>query len=305
MAHRSSPPTDKRQRLLARIAEVLVCPQCRHALELDPHQGALLRCRVCGSTARRNAARFDFGGLDSEALSRDWLDRTKGRAKRLLGGCYPLAIHMLSPVLGTRFLRPFLGSFDLQRELVADLGSGAGGGHDDVVCVDGVAYDAVHVVCDLDRLPFRTGSLAGIVSVAVLEHMAEPERQVAEMKRALKPGGRLLCYVPFIQGYHASPDDYRRFTRTGLRELFADFEIVDVRVGAGPTSGMLWIVQEWLAMVLSLGSLTLYRLILPLMWILSPIKLLDLVLSRHPAAGVIASAFVVEARKRHELAGGA
>src|SRR5262249_9984780 len=199
-----------------RIAEVLVCPQCRHALDLDSNDGALLRCRACGSTARRSAARFDFGGLDNEALSRDWLDRTKSRAKRLLGGRYTLAVHILSPVLGTRFLRSFLGRFDLHSELVADLGSGAGGCHDGVVGVDGVAYDAVHVVCNLDRLPFRTGSLAGIVSVAVLEHVAEPERLVAEMKRALKPGGRLLCYAPFIQGYHASPDDYRRYTRDGL-----------------------------------------------------------------------------------------
>jgi hypothetical protein len=41
MAHRSSPPRDKRQRLPARIAEVLVCPECRHAWSsTDSHHSA-------------------------------------------------------------------------------------------------------------------------------------------------------------------------------------------------------------------------------------------------------------------------
>ena len=131
----------------------------------------------------------------------------------------------------------------------------------------------------------------------MLEHVTDPQAHVAEMRRVLAPGGRVVCFMPFMAPFHASPHDYQRLTHAGLETLFKDFEVLSVRVGAGPTSSLLWVLQEWLALVLSLGSRRLYRLLVPLMWLLSPLKVLDLVLARHPEARVVASAFVVEARK--------
>jgi hypothetical protein len=61
---------------------------------------------------------------------------------------------------------------------------------------------------------------------------------------------------------------------------------------------LLWVFQEWLALVLSLGITPLYRLLLPVMWLLSPLKFLDILLVRHPMALVIASGFIVEARRK-------
>jgi len=50
-------------------------------------------------------------------------------------------------------------------------------------------------------------------------------------------------------------------------------------------------------MVLSLGSVRLYRVLLPLTWILSPLKYLDVLLMRHPAATAVASGHFIEVRK--------
>jgi hypothetical protein len=100
-----------------------------------------------------------------------------------------------------------------------------------------------------------------------------------------------------MQGFHASPHDYQRWTIPGLRQLFAGFEVLSTNVAAGPTSGLLWLLQEWLALVGSFGSVRLYRCLLPLTWVLSPLKYLDVLLARHPAAAVIASANVIEARR--------
>ncbi|MFG2037027.1 hypothetical protein [Dactylosporangium sp. NPDC048998] len=99
--------------------------------------------------------------------------------------------------------------------------------------------------------------------------------------------------MPFLQPFHASPYDFQRYTEVGLREQFGAFEVLSVRVGAGPTSGLLWVLQEWLAMVLSFGSRRLYRAILPLTWVLSPLKLLE----HHPMAAQAASGFVIEVRR--------
>lgn len=246
---------------------------------------------------RRGAERFDFGGIEDDGGQSDWLDRVKGQAKKRLGRFYPLAIGALAPVFDDGRIAPFLAGFDLERDLVCDLGAGTNNYGDKVVCVDGYGYETVHLVADLGSLPIADASLDGVLSQAVLEHVPDPAAHVAEMFRVLKPGGRLLCFFPFMQGFHASPHDYSRVTQPGLRRLFDAFEIDDIFVAGGPTSGMLWTLQEWLAIAGSFGSERLYRALVPLTWVLSPLKYLDIVLIKHPAAHVIASGFTIVARK--------
>jgi SAM-dependent methyltransferase len=277
------------------LAEALACPDCHGGL------GADLRCAGCGHRGRREGRRLHFGGFAEEELRGDPLNTLKETAKQRFGRLYPLAIDVLAPVLTRDFVRPFLRGFDLDRDLVLDLGAGTNRYDPRVACVDGGAYANIDLVSDLRALPLRDASAAGVLSVAVLEHVPDPAAHVAEMRRVLRPGGRVLGFVPFMQPFHASPHDYQRYTRAGLAKLFEDFEDVTVRVGAGPTSGLVWVLQEWLALVLSLGSRRLYRVLVPLMWVLSPLKLLDVLVARHPAADVMASGFVVEARKAQSL----
>lgn len=294
----------RREVFLDRIRPKLVCPSCKHELDEiaggDPGDGAhghaSLVCKRCNLTAQRTRGAFHFGGLSAEAQSTDWLNALKSVAKRRMGRFYPLAIKVLGPVYGDAGSRSFIETFDA-RDLVCDLGSGTHSYDDRVVCIDGYAYDNVHVVCDLGSLPFADGSIDGIISEAVLEHVPDPAAHVAEMFRVLRPGGRLLCFFPFIQAFHGSPDDHTRMTIPGLRHLFEDFIIHGVRVGGGPTSGMLWTLQEWLAIAGSFGNERLYRMLVPLTWALSPLKYLDAILIKHPAAHVIASGFVIEAAK--------
>ncbi len=286
----------RRARLLARVEAILACPACHLPFGSRPADGHYV-CRRCGATGERTVDQLRFGGFSREELGADWLNRRKEGAKRLLGRLYPAAITVLSPVHGPVSPEQFVRSFETSAALVIDLGSGATSYADRVACVDGAGYPNVHVVSPLEALPFADASVDGIISMAVLEHVPDPAAQVAEMRRVLRPGGRVFCFVPFIQGFHASPSDYQRYTQSGLRALFRDFDVVDVKVGSGPTSGMLWILQEWLAILMSFGSARLYRAVMPLTWILSPLKYLDVLLARHPAASVIASGNVILARK--------
>ena len=70
---------------------------------------------------------------------------------------------------------------------------------------------------DGKHLPFRDASVDTVLSTEVLEHVPRPELLVREMARVVKPGGKLLITVPFIQPLHELPSDYFRFTPSSLR----------------------------------------------------------------------------------------
>lgn len=189
----------RREQLLDRIRPVLVCPTCRRGLV---ERGRDLACGTCGLVVRRDDA-FRFAGLSEEAQQADWLNALKAAAKHRPGRLYPLAMAALAPVYGNSGLDAFLGAFGADA-IVCDLGAGTRGHDDRVVCIDGYGYESVHVVCDLGALPFADGSIDGVISEAVLEYVPDPAAHVAEMFRVLRPGGRVHCYFPFMQAFHAS-----------------------------------------------------------------------------------------------------
>ena len=281
-----------RGQLLDRIRPVLVCPTCQRGLG---ERGENLTCSACGLVVPRDGA-FRFAGLSDEEQSADWLNAVKAAAKHRLGRLYPLAMAVLAPVYGNSGIDAFLATFGPDA-IVCDLGAGTRSYDDRVVCVDGYGYKSVHVVCDLVALPFADGSIDGVISEAVLEHVPDPAAHVAEMLRVLRPGGRVHCYFPFMQAFHASPHDYSRRTMPGLLHLFEAFTDCRTWVAGGPTSGLIWTLQEWIAIAASFGSERLYRALVPFTWALSPLKYLDAVLIKHPAAHTIASGFAIEATK--------
>jgi len=149
----------------------------------------------------------------------------------------------------------------------------------------------VDVVADGGQLPFKDGVFDAIITEAVLEHVREPQRVVAEIYRALKPGGYVCAAVPFLQGFHASPHDYQRYTVPGFDHLFSDFIKLEGGDCAGPTASLHWIFREYIGLAFSFGNLLLAKLIsLVVGWITFPLVWLDYLLMRHPHAYILASA---------------
>ena len=64
---------------------------------------------------------------------------------------------------------------------------------------------------------------------SVLEHTKYPVKIVENIFRILKKGGKVLVSVPFIMSLHDTPNDYWRFTRYGLLELFKGFELIEIK----------------------------------------------------------------------------
>jgi SAM-dependent methyltransferase len=271
------------------------CPRCGQALE---KQSKGVFCPSCLIRFRFEANRsISFIESDLVQVS-DSIDRIKSFIKKL-GPIYNFIVDVVSPVYPSPTFeqRRIVKKALAKGELVLNLGSGASSIGKEVVNVDFFPYANVDIVCSIDALPFQDDCVDLIVNIAVLEHVPNPSEVVEEFFRVLKPGGKIYCFVPFIQGFHASPWDFQRYTKPGLKVLFSKFEIESI-TSAGPTSGMLWIVQEWVAMILSLGLKPVHKIVWPItLLLLWPLKFLDVFL-RHSTLGEnISSGFSVTATK--------
>lgn len=138
---------------------------------------------------------------------------------------------------------------ELTNGLILDCGAGRRDiYYPNVVNFDIVDYDTTDVVGAGEELPFNDNTFDAVISYAVLEHVQDPFKCASEIARVLKPGGRLLCSVPFLQPYHAYPHHYYNMTGQGLSNLFKDKLLVDnlaVTQNELPIWGLTWILRQW------------------------------------------------------------
>lgn len=103
----------------------------------------------------------------------------------------------------------------------------------DPVLADRLRRRGLRVASGLDAVP--EGSLAGIYSLNVLEHIEDDDATLALWHRKLAPGGRLLVYVPAFQVLFSSMDrkvgHHRRYRKAGLTDKIrrAGFSLDTVR----------------------------------------------------------------------------
>lgn len=82
-----------------------------------------------------------------------------------------------------------------------------------------------------DDLPHEDASFDCVVCTEVLEHCRDPRAVVRELRRVLRPGGRVFLTTPFLVGLHEMPNDYYRYTPSALRDLAATsgFDVLSLR----------------------------------------------------------------------------
>lgn len=179
---------------------------------------------------------------------------------------------------------------------ILDVGAGGRRITPRVITLDAFAVPGVDIVGDIHAMPLETNSFDCVVCTGTLEHVQDPWQAIREIYRVLKPGGIVHIDVPFIQGFHADPSDYWRFTREGLRLLCKSFEELEAGVHIGPTCGLVWVAREW-ADSCSSNRIVSNLLLTMVALLTAPFKYLDYLLINSPKSHRVASAVFFRGRK--------
>jgi SAM-dependent methyltransferase len=109
-------------------------------------------------------------------------------------------------------------------------------------------YFSTDVLAVGEALPFADNVFDAAVSLAVLEHVRDPFQCARELLRVVKPGGEIVCSVPFLQPVHGFPSHFYNMTREGLENLFRDGEVVGCLTppNGHPILALQWFLTEYL-----------------------------------------------------------
>lgn len=133
--------------------------------------------------------------------------------------------------------------------LILDCGAGSRSiYYQNVVNFEIAAYPSTDVRGVGEKLPFADNSFDAVFSIAVLEHVKDPWACANEILRVLKPGGDLMCCVPFLQPLHGYPHHYYNMSGQGLQNLFGDkidIERHEVPYSVTPIWTLTWILSSW------------------------------------------------------------
>ncbi len=273
---------------------ILQCPACRHSLK---RQESLLRCDQCHT---EYPLRGDVPVFVPEA-TQNVVGAHRGKTfafkrivKLLQAPHHSVYFSNLSPSYGEgKELKQYLRDHpDLTILNIGSLSGDLRTLHPHIWNLDIVHYPSVDIVADAHHLPFRDGSLDMILFKNVLEHIRDPALAMSEIHRVLKPGGVLYIKLPFLQPFHAVPDDYQRYTVSGMAELMQHYEQLDFGIAVGPGSMMSWMLREYLAILTSFGSMKAYKAgLIAWGWLTFWIKYTDLLFRRNQLAERVTSAF--------------
>lgn len=128
---------------------------------------------------------------------------------------------------------------------------------------------------DAACLPFPDAMAGTVLLLDVLEHLTGPESAIGEAVRVLEPGGRLIVQVPFMYPIHDAPNDFHRWTRDGLGQLFHrhGLTIIEERSYGHPveTAAALGAMALAKSGLNALGQHRIALLLVPLIVILVPV----------------------------------
>lgn len=96
----------------------------------------------------------------------------------------------------------------------------AGSRNCEIVSTDLEAKPGVLALDVQQPFPLPDASFDVVLAFNLFEHVYDYQRAPAEIMRIIKPGGRFVMCVPFLNEYHADPHDYFRYTAPALVRIW-------------------------------------------------------------------------------------
>jgi SAM-dependent methyltransferase len=209
----------------------LCCPNC-HNTDFDRTSTERLACLRCGTTFSQTSQAFNF--ISDELRIESAISPTENISSNPYP---PHALQVISDAVSG-------GGW------VLDCGAGSRPARTpNVINLEIADYPSTDVLAVGEGLPFQDNTFDAILSLAVLEHVRDPFRCAHELIRVLKPGGRVLADVPFLQPVHGYPHHYYNMTQQGLMALFEgliDIELCQTPLHGHPMFGISWTLREYL-----------------------------------------------------------
>lgn len=272
-----------------------VCPSCGKSLN---KAGEIADCPVCHQNYEWENNRISFIANKTLNAGKNEDNGLKDFFKKW-PKFYYFILCVFGPVLfvglsSKKFLKKFRTD-----GLVLNLGSGPKVLADSVINVDLFPYDGVDVQADVNNLPLAAGSVSRVVCDSLIEHVENPQKLVNEITRVLSSRGMAYFSVPFMFPFHASPDDFYRWTEAGFLKLFRDYEIVETGVRSGAFSAINSYLCYVFALLFSFGSRRLYWFFVNIsMFLFFPIKFMDAIFYRLPFGSDMAAALYFVVKKK-------
>jgi SAM-dependent methyltransferase/uncharacterized protein YbaR (Trm112 family) len=247
---------------LDRLLSELVCPRCRANLEQADETF------FCTSKNCNHSSKQGFQVIDGCPILVDYERSILLEEEVLNTSGASLIVREESSwrdLLKSLFLTPPLDSSNnislLMSQLVSEytrptvliIGGGKiGRGLQDLYIdseVQVIAFDVYNssltqFIADAHSIPLVDESVNAVIIQYVLEHVLDPSQVVSEIYRVLKKRGFVYAETPFMQQIHEGPYDFTRFTESGHRWLFKNFEVIRSGVCMGPGTQFLWSIEH-------------------------------------------------------------
>jgi|GEM_PF-579794 len=283
------------------LRPLLVCPGCKGPLA-DVTGG--LRCEACGAVYPVVSGVPDFVGERTESEP-----GFKERLAARMPFAYRVArtgARVLFPVWNTRSaknLRRLEGEVFAEnpKPVILNAGSGDASGpgmgalsdrfRARTINLDTAALPAVNLQADVGVIPVADGCVDLVLAKALLEHVPDPDAVISEFARVLRPGGLVYVEMPWLEGYHGYPADYRRWTAGETSRVFAGHGFAEVGTGvvAGPASAAGLFFREFLGSFFDTPALKLLSKDVIGSVLVFPWRFLDIYLARKKSARVLAA----------------
>ncbi len=237
---------------LTAIAALLRCPRCRSALAETGGSCSNPACGMHFERAGRQPILIDASNSIVYPASIELaIESRGGPLRRLLDRLGEQ--NRVAPDVSEKIRAELVARTHGRRPIVLVVGGGSiGSGIDslyDDPAIDLIGFDVypsrhTQFVADGHAIPLADSSVDAVVIQAVLEHVRDPARVVAEIHRVLRADGLIYADTPFLQHVHEGPFDFTRFTESGHRWLFRHFELIESGHVAGVGAGLCWSIAH-------------------------------------------------------------